>query len=100
MAQMQPQWSLRNIERTEDVLAEEVSSMIAGLFNWRSARFRWFDAKRWKFSLPTGRADVEKLEAFETDRIFVAGDSILGKGRVTLALQSGLDVAARIYDSD
>jgi predicted NAD/FAD-dependent oxidoreductase len=99
MAQMQPQWSLENFERPSEALAPEVSAIIADLLGWGTAGFRWFDAKRWKFSLPTGRADTAKLRAIESSGLYIAGDSLLGKGRVTLSLQTGLDVAQRIRDS-
>jgi predicted NAD/FAD-dependent oxidoreductase len=96
MAQMQPEWSLVNFEEPAEQLALEVAAMIAELFGWGAADFRWLDVQRWRFSLPTGRADVDMLRAAESRGLYVAGDSVVGKGRVAYALQTGLDVAERI----
>ena len=99
MAQMEPGWSLARFHHDARELALEVSASMAGLFGWKSSVFRWFDSQRWKYSLPTGRADPDQLRVIEAIGLYVAGDAVVGKGRVTQALQSGLDVAARIRDS-
>ncbi len=99
MAQMQPGWSLERFDHGAAALAQEVSKALADFFGWDSAAFQWFDSQRWKYSLPTGRADPEQLRAAETIGLYVAGDAVVGRGRVSQALQSGLDVAKRILDS-
>ena len=99
MAQMQPEWSVANFETPAERLALEVNEIVAELLGWNVGEFRWFDCQRWKFSLPTGRADVDALRDAESRGLYVAGDAIVGKGRVANALQTGLDVAARIRAS-
>ena len=99
MAQMQPGWSLERFHSDAGELAREVSNALAEFFGWNSAAFHWFDSQRWKYSLPTGRADTDQLRAMEATGLYVAGDAVVGKGRVAQALQSGLDVARRIRDS-
>jgi predicted NAD/FAD-dependent oxidoreductase len=99
MVQMQPAWSVERFDRDAGQLAPEVASLLAELLGWHKVMFRWFDAKRWKYSLPSGRADLKQLRLVEADGLYVAGDAVVGKGRVALALQSGLDAAARIVDS-
>ncbi len=98
MAQMQPEWSLENFEAPTERLVHEVKAMITELSGWNAVDHLWFDFQRWKFSLPTGRADVDALRAAESRGLYVAGDAIVGKGRVAYALQTGLDVAERIRD--
>ena len=44
-------------------------------------------------------ADVDVLRDTESPGLDVAGDAIVGKGRVAQALQTGLDVADRIRGS-
>ena len=99
MAQMHPDWSVARFDHAAGQLALEVSELIASMLEWDVSEFRWFDSQRWKFSLPTGQADVGKLRAAESSGLYVAGDAIVGKGRVTQALQTGLDVAGRIRES-
>jgi predicted NAD/FAD-dependent oxidoreductase len=99
MAQMQPEWSLANFETTAEQLALEVRTIIAELLRWEAVDHLWVDFQRWKFSLPTARADVHTLGAAESRGLYVAGDAIVGKGRVAYALQTGLDVAERIGGS-
>ena len=96
MAQMQPEWSLANFEAPAEQLALEVTEIVAELLGWKENVFRWADFQRWKFSLPTGRADADALRDAESRGLYVAGDAIVGKGRVAYALQTGLDVAERI----
>jgi len=99
MAQMHPVWSLERFHHDAGELALEVSASVADLMAWKSGEFRWFDSKRWKYSLPTGQADLDQLRAVEATGLYVAGDVVVGKGRVTQALQSGLDAARRIRDA-
>ncbi len=99
MAQMQPDWSVANFEASPEQLLLDVSKMIAELLGWRLVDFRWADFQRWKFSLPTARADVDKLRSAESRGLYVAGDALVGKGRVAHALQTGLDAAERISAS-
>ena len=98
MAQMSPAWTRRFFDRDAGELAPGVSRIIAKLLDWADADFRWFDCQRWRYALPTGHADYPKLRAFEASGLFVAGDAIVGKGRVPQALQSGLDTAVRILE--
>ena len=100
MAQMSPTWSLENFERTPDELAAEVNQMVAPFLVHQTApEWKWFDSQRWKFSLPIGRVDLEKAREVESCGAYLAGDAVVGKGRVTEALQTGLDVAERIREN-
>ncbi len=99
MAQMQPGWSLDRFHHDAGELARVVSKTLADFFGWNNAAFQWFDSQRWKYSLPAGRADPDQLQVMEATGLYVAGDAVVGKGRVAQALQTGLDAAERILGS-
>ena len=52
----------------------------------------WYDVARWRYALPDATCDLTALNR-DHDGLFFAGDYVAG-GRVHLALQAGLDVAA------
>ena len=56
----------------------------------------WTDSQRWRYSLPDTAVDADALASAEALGLFAAGDAVAGKGRAHLALESGLDAAARI----
>ncbi len=56
----------------------------------------WTDTQRWRYSLPNGAVDAAVLDAAAALGLFAAGDAVAGQGRAHLALESGLDAAARI----
>lgn len=99
MAQMSPRWSAENFDRPPEELAVEVNQMLASFLDCKNdLESKWFDFQGWKFSLPTGQVNLEKAREVEACGIYLAGDALVGKGRVTEALQTGLDVADRIRD--
>ncbi|NNE94349.1 MAG: hypothetical protein HKN23_22090, partial [Verrucomicrobiales bacterium] len=98
MAQMQPDWTLKNYDVPADELIEKVNCEVMQLLD-KSATPIWHDAQRWRFSLPTGILDANAARTAESTGIHIAGDSTTGKGRVSLALQSGLDLAGRLIDA-
>jgi predicted NAD/FAD-dependent oxidoreductase len=56
----------------------------------------WWDSQRWRYAHPVDAANAEWLGAAGGRGLFFAGDGLVGKGRVPLAVRSGLDAAARI----
>ena len=54
--------------------------------------------QRWKFAHPFTAAERDALRAAEETGIHVAGDALVGKGRVNLALETGLRAAERILE--
>jgi renalase len=99
MVQMQPAWSVERFDRDAALLASEVAAALAELPGWKKVVFPWFDAERRKYSLSSGWVDLEQLRAAEADGLYLAGDAVVGKGRVAQASQCGLDAAGRIVDS-
>jgi predicted NAD/FAD-dependent oxidoreductase len=56
----------------------------------------WADRQRWRYALPDTAADADALALGAAHGLFFAGDFMAGKGRVHLAVESGLDAADRI----
>jgi predicted NAD/FAD-dependent oxidoreductase len=75
--------------------AAEAARSVLGLASPRrgtSGRPSWYDVARWRYALPDVTCDLAALNR-DHDGLFFAGDYVAG-GRVHLALQAGLDVAA------
>jgi renalase len=70
-------------------VAAEAASSVLGL-DLRSPL--WHDVARWRYALPDVTCDLSALNR-DHDGLFFVGDYVAG-GRVHLALQAGLDVAA------
>jgi len=98
--QMHPDWSTRNFERTAEDLVPEVVPELNRLLGWPDHPPAWWDAQRWKFAHPYRAADGERVQALESAGIFVAGDALVGKGRVNLAMHSGLEIAERMRSGE
>lgn len=95
-AQMRPAWSAERFEDDFDRNAATACEELVKLLGWESARPDWHDVQRWKFAHPFAAADAELARAGESAGIFIAGDALVGKGRVNRALETGLDAARRI----
>ena len=99
IVQMQPSWSAEHFEDDINELATFAGVQAIQLLGWDDAKPVWFDSQRWKFAHPYAAANLEKSRSAESDGIFVAGDALIGKGRVNKALETGLEAAGRILAS-
>lgn len=93
--QMQPEWSRRHFEGEITDLAEFAREKLLGLLDWKTDP-AWCDSHRWKFAHPSSAIDSDLIGSGESDGLFVAGDALIGKGRIDRAIETGLDAAARI----
>lgn len=93
--QMQPDWSREHFEDDVSNLAEVAKENLLQLLGWKTEP-TWFDWHRWKFAHPSSTADTAATRSAEQDGLFVAGDALIGKGRVNRALETGLEAADRI----
>jgi predicted NAD/FAD-dependent oxidoreductase len=98
IAQMQPDWSARYYDEKVEALVGLASQHATNLLQWPDLKADWFDVQRWKFAHPFKAAEQAALRAGEDMGIYVAGDALVGKGRVNLALETGLRAAERILD--
>lgn len=96
VVQMNPQWSADHFERDAADLAAAAWGHATKLLRWPDSEPDWFEAKRWMYAHPSSGADVAAARSGEDEGIYIAGDALVGKGRLNLALESGLRVAERI----
>ncbi len=97
MVQAHPGWSEHNFDRDEIELVPDLLTYVNQLLGWPTdLQPSWYHQHRWRFAHPHQPADAQVLATAEDYGLYFAGDSLAGKGRVHLALQSGLDVAKRI----
>ncbi|MEM7010305.1 MAG: FAD-dependent oxidoreductase [Verrucomicrobiota bacterium] len=95
-AQMQPAWSLERFDDEVGALAEVALGHVVDMLGWNDVEPLWFDSQRWKFAHPFTAAAAEQARAEESTGLFLAGDAFAGKGRVNLALESGIAAAERL----
>jgi predicted NAD/FAD-dependent oxidoreductase len=101
VVQTAPGWTDAHFEDDRDALAAAVRPHVDALLAAAPLALdapppAWHDHHRWRYSLPTAPADADALEDAAPDGLFFAGDAIAGTGRVSRALASGLDAAARL----
>lgn len=96
VAQMSPDWSASHYEAPREKLVGEVVDHVATLLGGSLPSPDWWDSQRWGFAHPTASLEPELLEEASSMGIHLAGDALIGKGRVALALKTGLEAADRI----
>jgi len=94
--QMQPNWSREHFEEDAAELSRIAWSHAATVLQWNDCQPQWFDSQRWKFAHPVRSADMSLIQSHESKGLFIAGDALIGKGRVNRALETGVEVAERI----
>ncbi|HEX8385691.1 MAG TPA: FAD-dependent oxidoreductase [Rubricoccaceae bacterium] len=95
VAQMSGPWTFAHYDEPPEAVVAHAVSCIEGLVG-ALPPWLWTDTQRWRYSLPDGRVDAAALGPAEALGLFVAGDAVAGQGRVHLAIESGLDAAARV----
>jgi predicted NAD/FAD-dependent oxidoreductase len=96
IAQMAPSWTQTHYDTDQDEVARMIEQHVRQLQPSLTRPLSWWNGQRWRYAHPHTPLDDTELAAWETDGLFFAGDALTGKGRVHLALQSGLDVGARM----
>lgn len=96
VVQMAPAWSTAHFDHDLALLVPETLRLAGSLLRTDLPLPIWSDLQRWRYALPDLPADAATLLTGEEDGLFFAGDALVGKGSVALALENGLDVAARI----
>ena len=95
MLQMGDAWTQAHYETNRAEVTAEAQRLAAELLGTDLSNPLWTDSQRWRYSLPNTPASPALGDA-EADGLFFAGDFVMGKGRVHLALESGLYVAERL----
>ncbi|HIL56679.1 MAG TPA: FAD-binding protein [Rhodothermales bacterium] len=96
LAQMAPDWTEAHYDDERASVVREATREMEALLDTRLPKPAWTDSQRWRYALPNEGADAEALHEAASEGLFFAGDAVAGKGRVHLALESGLEAAERI----
>lgn len=100
VVQMATGWSAERVDVPAAEVTAAVPDLVAGLLDdGRFADPDWTALERWRDALPDDAVDPRPLRAAERAGLHVAGDWVVGDGRVHLAVENGLEVADRIADS-
>jgi predicted NAD/FAD-dependent oxidoreductase len=92
VVQMSGAFSAAHFDAAPEYLAARAAVAASTLLGLEFRRPLWYDVARWRYALPDVTCDLAALNR-DHDGLFFAGDYVAG-GRVHLALQAGLDVAA------
>jgi len=95
MAQLSPSWSAHHYDTPPDQLLPEVLTHLATLLPDLPPP-TWWDSQRWRYAHPAKALDLATLEAVASINLHLAGDALVGRGRIPLALKSGLEAARTI----
>ncbi|WP_439027154.1 NAD(P)/FAD-dependent oxidoreductase [Haloarchaeobius sp. DT45] len=99
VAQMSPDWSVDHYDDPTDEAAGAVATLVAGLLDDdRLAEPDWVDSQGWRYALPDDAVAADAARCAEDAGLFVAGDWVVGEGRVHLAFENGRSVGTRIAD--
>ena len=96
IAQMAPQYSQDNWHMPDTEIISDVTDRISTLINEPLNKPFFSDIYRWKYALPTEKANAEKLNSLTMPiGLTFCGDAYVG-GRVHLALEHGVEVARQL----
>jgi renalase len=99
IAQMAPQYSHEHWHTPDEALVQDVAQRVAALIDEHLPRPIFTDVQRWRYALPSERADASALNALALPyALAFCGDAFVG-GRVHLALEHGVSVAQQILDT-
>jgi renalase len=96
MAHMAADWTRDHYALDLDALVRVARPLLSDLLGTSLGEPAWADRQRWRYALPDAAADTEALALGAEHGLFFAGDFMAGKGRVHLALESGLTAADHI----
>ena len=100
IAQMAPQYSQDNWYMPDTEIISDVADQISTLLDESLNQPFFSDIYRWKYALPTEKANDEQLNALTMPiGLAFCGDAYVG-GRVHLALEHGVEVARLLIDRE
>jgi renalase len=96
IAQMAPQYSQDNWHMPDAELIGDAAHRISTLLDEPLDKPFFSDVYRWKYALPTEKANAEQLNALTLPiELAFCGDAFVG-GRAHLALEHGVEVARQL----
>lgn len=98
VAQMSPAWTQEHYEAPHETLSRKAADVVSDLLDTDLRNPAWTDHQRWRYALPDHPADVDQLKGGRDLGLFFAGDAVRGRGRVGIAMETGLDAATAIRE--
>ena len=96
IAQMAPQYSDDNWHKSDSEIIHDVTHQLTTLLDEPLDKPFFSDMYRWKYALPTEKANLEQLNTLTMPiGLAFCGDAFVG-GRVHLALENGVEVARQL----
>ncbi|WP_049894013.1 NAD(P)/FAD-dependent oxidoreductase [Halogranum rubrum] len=100
VVQMSPEWSTDHYDDPLDESVPTVAQMVAELLDdERLATPEWVDDQGWRYALPNDGAVDDVIRSAEDERLYFAGDWVVGDARVHAALWNGIETGERIGES-
>ncbi|MDG5777657.1 FAD-dependent oxidoreductase [Haloarculaceae archaeon H-GB2-1] len=100
VVQLSPDWSAEHFHDDATTLADEVASLTADLVgDDRLTDPDWHDFQHWRYAQPEAGLDVDATKLAAQHDLYCAGDWVAGRGRLHLALKSGLETGADVARS-
>jgi hypothetical protein len=99
IVQMSPSWTDERVDVDRTALLEEVIREAGALIGEDFRPPDWWDSQRWMMAHPAEGVDGDALKCGHAHGLFFAGDALPGKGRVPLAMMTGLAAADCLRDS-
>jgi len=106
VAQMSPAWTTNHYDTPPEKLIDKVVQIISHLLDHHLPHPTWWDSQRWRYAHPVrGDHPTASDTGQDTDTLWLgrlarslhlAGDGLVGKGRIPLAIKTGLEAAERI----
>lgn len=94
--QMSPKWTGPKVNSEPDGFLSEAKEKASDVLDASLKRPSWYDTQRWRYSLPERGADRDRLAGGADVGLFFAGDYVVGKGRISDAIETGFDAADSI----
>lgn len=98
IAQMAPERSAERYDDPTGEVVDEIAARVAALLDDdRLVDPDWTDCERWHYALPDEGLELDEdvRKRAESSGLYLAGDWVVGRGRIARALESGLDVGDR-----
>jgi len=100
VAQMSPDWSTAHYDDPLEEVAPVVAEKLADLMDdERLADPDWVDDQGWRYALPDDAVDPAAVDRAAGADLYLAGDWVVGDGRVHAALWNGVETGERIAET-
>ncbi len=99
IVQMSPAWTACHYDDPPDLLLPEVVTQVRSLLPELPSGPDWWDSQRWRYAHPEKRIELSTARLAEDSGLHFCGDGLVGRGRVSEALKTGLECARRVTEA-